>query len=231
MRNYSLHPTRNIFVFLINEILEFLNRSYSLSQFALRSFTVQKKRQAKNALRRTFESLAWAGSREAWEGSIGVVSICVLVSYLLVVSFNSQREKRNLLRQTGPSYPADKETLRRLVRLDGSSPPAAKEELIDKAHGAKEKETDAHRCLLPVCALRERTGVNDVQCSVFMRMCNFLQKVRQWMYDITSHSTFDVIIVILILLNTIVLALYHHGIGPEFRHVLDYINLVSIIMT
>lgn len=51
------------------------------------------------------------------------------------------------------------------------------------------------------------------------------------MYDITSHSTFDVIIVILILLNTIVLALYHHGIGPEFRHVLDYINLVSIIMT
>lgn len=121
--------------------------------------------------------------------------------------------------------------MRRLVRLDGSSPPAAKEELIDKAHGAKGKENEAHQCLLPVCALRERTGVNDVQCNVLMRMRNFLQKVRQWMYDITSHSTFDVIIVILILLNTIVLALYHHGIGPEFRHVLDSINLVSVIMT
>ena len=47
------------------------------------------------------------------------------------------------------------------------------------------------------------------------------------MVVITSHSTFDAVIVVLILLNTVVLALYHHGINKDFRHVLDYVNLVS----
>ena len=47
------------------------------------------------------------------------------------------------------------------------------------------------------------------------------------MRDITAHPAFDAVIVVLILLNTIVLSLYHHGIDAKFRHVLDYVNLVS----
>ena len=47
------------------------------------------------------------------------------------------------------------------------------------------------------------------------------------MRDIVAHSGFDVVIVVLILLNTIVLAVYHYGIDAEFRHVLDNVNLVS----
>lgn len=54
------------------------------------------------------------------------------------------------------------------------------------------------------------------------------KRMRQCLNDITSHSTFDVGIVVLILLNTIVLALYHHGIDPKFRSILDWVNLVSV---
>ena len=66
-----------------------------------------------------------------------------------------------------------------------------------------------------------------MQCKVVVRTNSFWKNLRDRMRDITTHSAFDAVIVVLILLNTIVLALYHHGIDPKFRQVLDYVNLVS----
>ena len=67
----------------------------------------------------------------------------------------------------------------------------------------------------------------NVRCYALLRVGAFFKRVRKCMNDIISHSTFDVVIVVMILLNTIVLALYYHGIHPDFRHILDYVNLVS----
>ena len=67
-----------------------------------------------------------------------------------------------------------------------------------------------------------------MQCKVVVRTNSFWKNLRERMRDITTHSAFDAVIVVLILLNTIVLALYHHGIDPKFRQVLDYVNLVSM---
>lgn len=66
-----------------------------------------------------------------------------------------------------------------------------------------------------------------MQCKFVVRTNSFWKNLRERMRDITTHSAFDAVIVVLILLNTIVLALYHHGIDPKFRQVLDYVNLVS----
>ena len=66
-----------------------------------------------------------------------------------------------------------------------------------------------------------------VTSNALLHVKSFWKKVQKCMRHITSHSTFDVVIITLIGLNTIVLALYHHGIHPQFRNVLDYVNLVS----
>lgn len=89
------------------------------------------------------------------------------------------------------------------------------------------KGSQLRHCLLPACTLRDRSGITKVQCKVVLREDSFFKTIRQRMRDITAHPGFDAVIVVLILLNTIVLALYHHGIDPEFRHVLDNVNLVS----
>ena len=158
------------------------------------------------------------------------------VSYYLPFSFQkSQREKRNHLRRTGASYQADEETLKRLILLDGSKPPPPKPDAVansDSIEGSSSKEhSDKHaklsHCLLPGCALRRGTGASILKSNTVLQMVSCWKRIKKCMVVITSHSTFDAVIVVLILLNTVVLALYHHGINPDFRHVLDYVNLVS----
>ena len=70
--------------------------------------------------------------------------------------------------------------------------------------------------------------MSKITCNAFLDVKSFLKRVRKCMHDITSHSTFDAVTVTLIVLNTIVLALYYHGIHPQFRNVLDNVNLVSV---
>ena len=139
------------------------------------------------------------------------------------------------MRRTGASYQADEETLKRLILLDGSTPPPPKTDAVDNGDATasssskehRDKHRDLHHCLLPGCPIRESSGSRNLHCNARLRARSLLKRIRQGMRDITSHSAFDVVIVMLILLNTIVLALYHHGIHPEFRHILDYVNLVS----
>ena len=104
--------------------------------------------------------------------------------------------------------------LKHLKTLDGSSPLEVKTDAIDN-------------CLIPACTLRDSSGITKVQCNVVFREDSFIETIRQRMRVIMTHSGFDAVIVVLILLNTIVLAVYHHGIDAKFRHVLDNINLVS----
>ena len=69
--------------------------------------------------------------------------------------------------------------------------------------------------------------MSTLTSSAILDVKSFWKRVRKCMRVITSHSTFDAVIVTLIVLNTIVLALYYHGIHPQFRNVLDNMNLVS----
>ena len=141
------------------------------------------------------------------------------------------------MRRNAPSYQADEVTLKHLVTLDGTSPPVLTADAQDKEYkGALKNSTSnaneikgsqLRHCLIPVCARRDGPGIRKVQCRVVLRQDSCFKTIRQRMRDITSHPGFDAVIVVLILLNTIVLAVYHHGIDPQFRHILDNVNLVS----
>ena len=142
------------------------------------------------------------------------------------------------MRRTAPSYQADEETLKHLVTLDGCSPPvpATDPPVKDTSQGASSdstsnaneiKDSKLRHCLIPVCGRRDGPGIRKVQCRVVVRQDSCFKTIRQRMRDITAHPGFDAVIVVLILLNTIVLALYHHGIDAKFRHILDNVNLVS----
>ncbi|XP_015747869.1 PREDICTED: sodium channel protein 60E-like [Acropora digitifera] len=176
-----------------------------------------------------------------------VLAIVYLSYEQELCSEDKERERRTLLRRTGSSYEAGKRGLRRLIALDGSQPPKAKtttkehRQAIEMGDIAKdgevtecgsskettpEQRSELRHCLLPGCLLRERVGVSVFKSNGVLRAIAWWKGIRQGLKDLTSHSTFDVVIVTLILLNTIVLASYYHGINPEFRQVLDYVNLV-----
>lgn len=142
------------------------------------------------------------------------------------------------MRRTAPSYQADEETLKHVVTLDGSSPPVLTTDSPDKdtskgtstdstSNANETKGSQLRHCLITVCGGRDGLGIRKVQCRVVLRQDSCFKTIRQRMRDITAHPGFDAVIVVLILLNTIVLALYHHGIDTKFRHILDYVNLVS----
>ncbi|XP_068729717.1 sodium channel protein 1 brain-like [Montipora capricornis] len=183
---------------------------------------------------------------------MNLVLAVVYLSYELeLCSEEKEKEKRILLRRTGSTYQADRRILKRLIPLDGSKPPEPKSTTIDGGHaveigdaledgdlkeGSSTKENEAEKraefshCLLPGCVPRERAGLSVSKSNGVLRVISWWKWIRQSLKDLTSHSAFDVVIVTLILLNTIVLALYHHGIDPEFRQVLDNINLAFTAM-
>lgn len=169
-----------------------------------------------------------------------IPSVTCLFQFLFVVFYLNfeQREKRTHLRKAAASYEADQVTLQRLSTLDGSKPPLliinnVKDRPPDETplqSSPKENEnktSQLRHCLISACAQRDGPGISKVRCKVVVRTNSFWKNLRERMRDITTHSAFDVVIVVLILLNTIVLAMYHHGIDPKFRQVLDYVNLVS----
>lgn len=55
----------------------------------------------------------------------------------------------------------------------------------------------------------------------------FFKPMRKRMRAAAECATFDVVIIGIILLNTIVLALYHYGIEKSFENVLDLCNMVG----
>lgn len=138
-----------------------------------------------------------------------------------------------------------------MIALDGSQPPMAETTTNDhrqvdmevgdvakdgdvKECGSSKETTPEQRsqlshCLLPGCLPRERVGISVFKSNGVIRAIAWWKGIRKGLKGLISHSTFDVVIVTMILLNTIILALYYHGINPDFRQVLDYVNLVSEI--
>ena len=63
---------------------------------------------------------------------------------------------------------------------------------------------------------------------------SFIQDMRSWpkfqriVLKIIDHPSFELGVNAFILANTVVLAMYHHGIDEGFRQVLDILNLVSL---
>lgn len=64
------------------------------------------------------------------------------------------------------------------------------------------------------------------KCETCLNRLPFLKPLRKHMRAVAECAAFDAVIIGVILLNTIVLALYHHGIEKSFEKVLDLCNMV-----
>ena len=134
-------------------------------------------------------------------------------------------------RRTGCSYQADKQTLKRLILLDRNRRPSSGEEANEygnvptDSHAEKHSESRHH--LITGRVLTQRSEKTKVTSKVMSHLKSCWKMVRKCMHKITSHSAFDLVILLLIVLNTVVLAMYYHGIPAQFRRVLDILNWVS----
>ena len=131
-------------------------------------------------------------------------------------------------RRTGCSYQADERTLKRLILLDRNRTPPSADEAKDADSNVERLRKPRHHPL--ICrVLTKRSETNKVTSKALPHMKSCWKMVRKCMRQITSHSVFDLVILLLIVLNTVVLAMYYHGIPAQFRHVLDILNWVSKI--
>ena len=117
-------------------------------------------------------------------------------------------------RRTGCSYQADERTLKRLILLDRNRTPPSEDEAKDADSNAEKRR-------------KARRHLNKETSKALPHMKSCWKMVRKCMQQITSHPAFDVVILLLIVLNTVVLAMYYHGIPAQFRRVLDILNWVS----
>ena len=129
-------------------------------------------------------------------------------------------------RRTGCSYQADEQTLKRLILLDRNRTPPSEDEAKDSDSNADTRRKPRHH-LLTCRVLTKRSETNKVTSKALPHMKSCWKMVRKCMHQITSHSAFDLVILLLIVLNTVVLAMYYHGIPAQFRRVLDILNWVS----
>lgn len=74
-----------------------------------------------------------------------------------------------------------------------------------------------YKCLQRACS----------KCVACLNKLPFFKPLRKSMRAIAASALFDAVIVGIILMNTVVLALYHHGINKSFEKVLDLANMVS----
>ena len=130
------------------------------------------------------------------------------------------------LQRTGCSYQADERTLKRLILLDRNRTPLSEDE-TKHADSNPEKRRESRHHLLTGRLLTKRSETNEVTRKALSHMKSCWKMVRKCMHQITSYSAFDSVILLLIVLNTVVLAMYYHGIPAQFRHVLDILNWVS----
>ena len=129
-------------------------------------------------------------------------------------------------RRTGCSYQAHERMLNRLILLDRNQPPPSEDEAKDAGSNAAKRRESLHH-LLSARVLTQRPETNKVTSKVLSHIKSCWKMVRKCMQQITSHPAFDVVILLLIVLNTVVLAMYYHGIPAQFRRVLDILNWVS----
>ena len=129
-------------------------------------------------------------------------------------------------RRTGCSYQAHERMLNRLILLDRNQRPPSEDEAKDAGSNASKRRESLHH-ILSARVLTQRPETNKVTSKVLSHIKSCWKMVRKCMQQITSHPAFDVVILLLIVLNTVVLAMYYHGISAQFRRVLDILNWVS----
>jgi len=129
-------------------------------------------------------------------------------------------------RRTGCSYEAHERMLNRLILLDRNQrPPSEDEAKVADSNAAKPRKSLHH--ILTARVLTQRSETNKVTSKFLSHIKSCWKMVRKCMQQITSHRAFDLVILLLIVLNTVVLAMYYHGIPAQFRRVLDILNWVS----
>ena len=136
------------------------------------------------------------------------------------------------MKKTAFSYIADSDTLKILKPL----------RKLNKTKGAM-VEVIQTACIVTEVPKVEQTDSSTNQSSLVGRVRNcchyaktrcetcfdrlpFLKPLRKGMRSVAECAAFDGVIIGVILLNTIVLALYHHGIEKSFERVLDLCNMV-----
>ena len=129
-------------------------------------------------------------------------------------------------RRNGCSYQAHERMLNRLILLDRNQRPPSEDEAKDAGSNASKRRESLHH-ILSARVLTQRPETNKVTSKVLSHIKSCWKMVRKCMQQITSHPAFDVVILLLIVLNTVVLAMYYHGIPAQFRRVLDILNWVS----
>ncbi|KAJ7374231.1 hypothetical protein OS493_007307 [Desmophyllum pertusum] len=146
-----------------------------------------------------------------------------------------QERKKELFKKTAACYTADSDTLAVLKPL----------QKLSKTAGAMIEVTQAACIVTEVPEVQQGDTSNQRSLAETVLACfqlaktkgetclnklPFFKPMRKCMRTIAEWAAFDAIIIGIILMNTIVLALYHHGIEKSFERVLDLCNMVFTII-
>lgn len=145
--------------------------------------------------------------------------------------FILQERRKEFLKKTAASYIADSDTLKILKPL----------QKLSKTRGAMAEVTQAACIVTEVPEIQQGDTSNQrslaetvltcfqhtkTTCDTCLNKLPFFKPMRKGMRTVAESAAFDAVIIGVILLNTIVLALYHHGIESSFEKILDLCNMV-----
>ena len=145
--------------------------------------------------------------------------------------FVCQERRKVLLKKTAASYTADSDTfkiLKRLLKL-GKTKGAMVEvtqTVCIVTEVPKVEQGDARNQQSLIGRVQKCLRFAKTKCDICLNKLPFLKPLRKRMRAVAECAVFDAVIIGVILLNTIVLALYHHGIEKKFEKVLDLCNMV-----
>ncbi|KAL9953553.1 hypothetical protein ACROYT_G040985 [Oculina patagonica] len=167
---------------------------------------------------------------------LNLVLAVVYLSYEKELQSLEQEERRKVhLKKTAASYIADSDTLKNLKPL----------QKLSKTKGAMVEVTQAACIVTEVPDVQQGDTSNRLSlaetvltccqraktsCETCLNKLPFFKPMRKGMRTVAESAAFDAVIIGVILLNTIVLALYHHGIEKSFERILDLCNMVFTII-
>ncbi|XP_031570121.1 sodium channel protein 60E-like [Actinia tenebrosa] len=144
-----------------------------------------------------------------------VLAVVYMSYHHEMLSSEDEEVRRKQNKKKAMSYSADQDTLRRLEPLERHLyPPDYEEEEEEKEHD--EDETNAHEALIG------GSQISNSSCERNGR----LKILHSKMSKFVERPLFDGIVTALILLNTVVLSMYYHGMSPDLELVLDILNAI-----
>jgi hypothetical protein len=148
-----------------------------------------------------------------------------------------QSVQRRKVKKVAVTYPADEETLRTLRPIDNS----VGEQIfaIKALRLEREAQIKSNSRLKRQDSVFKTIGTKGTFKDVLdekLKNDSFRKDMRYWpqfqriLLKMTDHPSFELAVNAFILANTVVLALYHHGIQKDFKQVLDILNLVGVVL-